>query len=29
MMEGDRVAGILTSTDAPETIAGELRDPFD
>ena len=29
VMEGDRVAGILTSTDALETIAGELEDPFD
>lgn len=27
--EGGRVAGILTSTDALETIAGELRDPYD
>ncbi len=27
--DGDRVVGILTSTDALETIAGELRDPFD
>lgn len=29
VMEADRVVGILTSTDALETIAGELRDPFD
>ncbi len=29
VMDGDRVAGILTSTDALEAIAGELRDPFD
>ena len=29
VMDGGRVAGILTSTDALETIAGELRDPFD
>ena len=29
VMDGDRVVGILTSTDALETIAGELRDPFD
>lgn len=29
VMEGDRLAGILTSTDALGAIAGELRDPFD
>ncbi len=29
VMDGDRVAGIVTSTDALEAIAGELRDPFD
>ena len=29
VVEGDRVAGILTSTVALETIAGELEDPFD
>ena len=29
VMDGERVAGIVTSTDALETIAGELRDPFD
>ena len=29
MREGGRVVGTLTSTDALEAIAGELRDPFD
>ena len=29
MEGGDRMAGIVTSTDALEAIAGELRDPFD
>jgi CBS domain containing-hemolysin-like protein len=28
-MEGDRVAGILTSTDALDAIAAAPRDPFD
>lgn len=29
VVDGDRVEGIVTSTDALEAIAGELRDPFD
>ena len=29
VMDDDRVVGIVTSTDALEAIAGELRDPFD
>lgn len=29
VMDGDRVEGIVTSTDALEAIAGELHDPFD